>query len=311
MPLALLLVAMLLAAGCGKQVAELEHRVAQLEQERDELRQYVTDQDQHAIEIANAVDDVLARVTEITARQGKLRVQAHQAEAGTTSEISAAREAILGEIDWLDAELAANRERLEELTEEVARLEGAGGRQAARIGQLEKMVATQELLIQDLRLDAERLETRAAALAAEKSQVEQEKAAAEGELDRLAEDHESLRSRYDTLEADVGRGYVLIGDKRRIKELKKLDILQDRGKVVVAGSALESPESAGEHFRAVSVVSREIRLGPVGERVEVLSPHREQAQSFWFERRGEDLYLMLRDPGGFWSASHYLVLRER
>ncbi len=297
-------------AGCGN-VSELENKVAQLEQERDELQQYVSDQDQHAIEIANAVDDVLTRVTEITSRQGKLRVQAHEAEGGSSGEISAVRQEILDEIDWLDSELAANRERLAELTEQVAQLEGAGSRQAARIVQLEKMIDTQELLIGDLRLDADRLEQRAAILLAEKSQVEHEKQAAEAELGQLAEAHENLRSQYDTLEADVGRGYVFIGNKKRIKELKKLDILQDRGKVVVAGSALESSADADEHFQAVSVVAREIRLGPVGERIEVLSPHREQGQNFWFERKDEDLYLMLRDPGVFWSASHYVVLRER
>lgn len=308
--IALLLTTAAVTIGCGK-VNELENKVAQLEQERDELQQFVSDQDQQAIEIANAVDDVLTRVTEITSRQGKLRVQAHEAEAGTSGEISKVRQVILDEIDWLDAELAENRERLTELTEQVAELEGAGSRQVARIGQLEKMVDTQELLIKDLRLDADRLETRAAALLAERSQVEQERAAAEEQLGRLAEDHEVLRTQYDTLEADVGRGYVFIGDKKRIKELKKLDILQDRGKVVVAGSALESPASANEHFKAISVVAREIRLGPVGERIEVLSPHREQGQNFWFERKGDDLYLMLRDPGVFWSASHYLVLRER
>lgn len=309
-PIALLLVAAV-TAGCGK-VSELENKVAQLEQERDELQQYVSDQDQHAIEIANAVDDVLTRVTDITSRQGKLRVQAHEAEAGSSGgEISAVRQVILDEIDWLDSELAENRERLAGLTQQVAELEGAGSRQAARIGQLEKMIDTQELLIKDLRLDADRLETRAAILLAEKSQVELQKQVAEEELGQLAEDHENLRNQYDTLQADVGRGYVLVGDKKRIKELKKLDILQDRGKVVVAGAALESSALASEHFKAVSVVAREIRLGPVGERIEVLSPHREQGQNFWFERKEEDLYLMLRDPGVFWSASHYLVLRER
>lgn len=300
-----------LATGCGKKVAELENKVAQLEQERDELQQYVSDQDQHAIEIANAVDDVLTRVTEITARQGRLRVQAHEAESGDSGDASAVRDEILDEIEWLDGELADNRERLAELTEEVARLEGAGSRQAARIVQLEKMITSQELAIKDLRLDADRLEARAAVLVAEKTQVEEEKAAAETQLEQLAEDHQDLREQYDTLEADVGKGYVLVADKKRIKELKKADILQDRGKLVVAGSALETSSIAAEHFKVVSVVAREIRLGQVSERLEILSPHREQGQNFWIETKGDEVVLMIRDPGLFWGASHFLVLRER
>ena len=306
-----LVVALTVTAGCGKKVAELENKVAQLEQERNELQQYVSDQDQHAIEIANAVDDVLTRVTEITARQGKLRVQAHQAESGSSGEVAEVRDTILDEIAWLDGELAENRERLAELTEQVAQLEGAGSRQAARIVQLEKMIDTQELAIRDLRLDADRLEARAAVLLAEKNQVEEEKVLAETQLEQLAEDHEQLRTQYDTLEGDVGRGYVLVADKKRIKELKKIDILQDRGKLVVVGAALESNELAGEHFREVSVVAREIRLGQVSEKLEILSPHREQGQNFWIEKKGEDVFLMIRDPGLFWGASHYLILRER
>jgi predicted nuclease with TOPRIM domain len=311
-PKALLFVALaaLTIGGCGKKVAELENQVAQLEQERDELQQYVSDQDQHAIDIANSVDEVLTRVTEITARQGRLRVEAHQAELGSSGDVTAARNSILEEVEWLDGQLEENRARLAELTEQVAALEGSGQRQTTRIVQLEKMISTQELLMTDLRADANRLEARSAELVAEKVQVEEEKVAVTEELEQLAEVHDDLRERYDTLEDDVGRGYVFIGDKKRIKELKKLDILQDRGKVVVAGSGLESAQ-ADDHFRAVSVVAREIRLGPVSERVEVLSPHREQGQNFWFERKGDDLYLMLRDPGRFWNASHYLVLRER
>jgi chromosome segregation ATPase len=303
--------ALAVTAGCGKKVAELESKVAQLEQERDELKQYVSDQDQHAIEIANAVDDVLTRVTEITARQGKLRVQAHEAESGTSGEVSAVRDTILEEIEWLDGELAENRERLAELSDQVARLEGDGSRQAARIVQLEKMIESQELSISDLRLDADRLEARAAVLLAEKNQVEEEKVAAETQLEQLAEDHEALRSQFETLEGDVGKGYVLVGDKKRIKELKKADILQDRGKLVVVGSAVESKDSASEYFKAVSVVAREIRLGQVSERLEILSPHREQGQNFWIEKKGDDVFLIIRDPGLFWGASHYLILRER
>ncbi len=300
-----------LAAGCGKKVAELENKVAQLEQERSELQQYVSDQDQHAIEIANAVDDVLTRVTEITSRQGRLRVQAHEAEAGGSGEVAAVRDTILDEVEWLDQELAANRERLADLTEQVAELEGSGSRQAARIVQLEKMVEAQELAIQDLRLDAERLAARAAVLLAEKNQVEEEKVAAEAQLEQLASDHQELRTQYETLEGDVGRGYVLVADKRRIKELKKADVLQDRGRVVVAGAALDSPDVAREHFQVVSVVAREIRLGDVGLKLEILSPHREQGQNFWLEEKGDDVYLMIRDPGLFWGASHYLILRRR
>ncbi len=302
---------LVVTTGCGKKVAELENKVAQLEQERDELQQFVSDQDQHAIEIANAVDDVLTRVTEITARQGKLRVQAHEAESGSSGEVSTVRDTILEEIAWLDVELAENRERLAELTEQVAKLEGAGSRQTARIVQLEKMIDSQELAIKDLRLDADRLEARSAVLLAEKNQVEEEKLIAESQLEALAGDHEALRSEFDALEGDVGKGFVLVGDKKRIKELKKVDILQDRGKLVVAGSALESNESAAEHFKVVSVVAREIRLGQVSEKLEILSPHREQGQNFWIEKKGEDVFLMIRDPGLFWGASHYLILRER
>ena len=303
-----LLVCLMVLPGCGRKVAELENKVAQLEQERDELQQFVSDQDAHAIEIGNAVDDVLSRVTEITARQGRLRVEAHEAEMGSSGDITAVRESILEEINWLNGELDDNRQRLAELTEQVASLEGAGARAATRIAQLEKMIDTQELLIKDLRLDAERLEQRAALLMAEKTQVEEEKAETEEELDQLAAEHRDLRTQYDELEGDVGRGWVLVGDKKRIKELRKADVLQERGKVVVAGTLLSSP---AEFFRGVSVVSREIRLGPVSERLEVLSPHREQGETYWFERRGDDVYLMLRDPGRFWSASHYLVIRER
>lgn len=298
----------LATTGCRGKITDLENKVAQLEQERDELQQFVTDQDAHAIEIANAVDDVMTRVTEITARQGKLRVEAHEAEVAGGGDVSSVRTSILEEIDWLDNELEANRDRLAELTEQVEQLEGAGARSAARITQLEKMIDTQELLMKDLRLDADRLEQRAALLLAEKAKVEEEKAVTEEELGQLAEDHRNLKNQYDELEGDVGRGWIFVGNKKRIKELKKIDVLQDRGKVVVAGSGLESPD---EHFTAVSVVSREVNLGPVSERIEVLSPHREQGENFWFEKKDDDVYLMLRDPGVFWNASHYLVLRER
>lgn len=264
--------------------AELEQRISDLESQNNLLAAEAANKDsvlQAFDETFSAISRNLAMIRE---SEDAIRLESKDIELNVNQ-----RDAIVSEIQDINALLQSNKDQIKKLTKSVEKYQGEVGKYKTLIASLEKQIADKDLEIEDLKKNL---------------------VAANFTIDILNKMNTELASEIQNKEVQIEEmtdadnvAYYVIGS---FKELKEKGIAEKAG-AILAGKKMKQDFNREDFIKIDKREVTEIKLS--SDKVTVLSNH--PADSYEFVGEGENYKLSIKKGTEFWSATNYLVLQQK
>jgi chromosome segregation ATPase len=269
-----------LLASCS--TAELEQRIADLESSNALLATEAANKDsvlQAFDETFSAISRNLAMIRE---SEESIRLENKDVELNVNQ-----RDAIVSEIQDINALLQSNREQIKKLTKSVEKYQGEVGKYKTLIASLEKQIADKDAEIEDLKKNLVAANFTIDILNKMNTELATEIQNKQGQIEEMTD-------------AD-NTAYYVIGS---YKELKEKGIAEKAG-AILAGKKVKQDFNKKDFVKIDIREVTEIKLS--SNKVEVLSNH--PSGSYEFKGEGDDYRLVITKSSEFWSVTKYLVVR--
>jgi chromosome segregation ATPase len=264
--------------------AELEQRISDLESKNNLLAAEAANKDsvlQAFDETFSAISRNLAMIRE---SEDAIRLESKDIELNVNQ-----RDAIVSEIQDINALLQSNKDQIKKLTKSVEKYQGEVGKYKTLIASLEKQIADKDLEIEDLKKNL---------------------VAANFTIDILNKMNTELASEIQNKEVQIEEmtdadnvAYYVIGS---FKELKEKGIAEKAG-AILAGKKMKQDFNREDFIKIDKREVMDIKLS--SDKVTLLSNH--PADSYEFKGEGENYSLSITKVNEFWSATNYLVLQQK
>ncbi len=285
--LAMLLVVLALASGCGR---KKEKQILDIQAEKEQLQAQYQEKDSLLNELFQSMNSIEKNLAEITARE-KLITETPASETRLNTDV---RERIMDEIIMINNIMEENKKRINLLKEQLRKSD-------VRIVSLQENIA----------MLTRRLEEKEAEVASLKEQ-----------LSKLNFTVEVLNATIDTLRGEsatkskvISQQEAMIGEMNTVwfvagprKELMDKGIIEKAGGLF-SGAMKMSELINPDHFSTADM--RELTVIPFScEKMELVTIHPEGSYKI-LEKDGEITGLEILDAASFWKSSRFLVVITR
>jgi len=269
-----------LLASCS--TAEMEQRIADLESSNALLAAEAANKDS----VLQAFDETFSVISRnlamIRESEESIRLENKDVELNVNQ-----RDAIVSEIQDINALLQSNREQIKKLTKSVEKYQGEVGKYKTLIASLEKQIADKDAEIEDLKKNLVAANFTIDILNKMNTELATEIQNKQGQIEEMTD-------------AD-NTAYYVIGS---YKELKEKGIAEKAG-AILAGKKVKQDFNKKDFVKIDIREVTEIKMS--SNKVEVLSNH--PSGSYEFKGEGDDYRLVITKSSEFWSVTKYLVVR--
>jgi len=276
----------ILFAGCTTNNDEqLKHRLAESEQKRTDLQQFVTERDSFMADVVTAVNAVYADLERARTREGKL-----VGRAGTTGKVETTgsldtRKTLLADIDDIGSTLKENRKR-------IADLEARARASRLKIASLDTLIANLKQTLLEREQSIAMLEVKVQGLEASVAEHARGIARRDSVIDMQTE-------RMNTV-------YYVVGTR---DELQKKGIIVDEGgflwgllgSTTVLASGVDSTEF-------MSIDRSRDQIIRVAGTIDEIIPRRKESFFAMAQQDDKHANLTITDPGRFWQDKYLVIV---
>lgn len=282
--LAVVLLGFTLIVGCSSKEEQLQERLSESEQKRQEMNQFVAERDSYMVEVIGAVNAVYADLEQARASEGKLLHQAENAGKNETSTSLDTRQKLIANIGEIGTTLKENRKRISEL-------EARSRASNRRIASLDTLIGNLRQALRDREESIAMLEAKVLGL--ETTVAENSRRVAERDS-VISEQRERMNT-----------AYFIVGTREQLEEK---GIITNQGgflwgllgSTTVLASGIDSSEF-------ISIDRTKDQLIRVTGRVDEIIPSRQDRFFSMAQRDDEHANLVITNPNKFWQ-DRYLVI---
>lgn len=282
---AVVLAGLALLLGCNSREEQLQQRLTESEQKRQEMQQFVTERDSYLVDVMTSVNAVYADLEQARLKEGTLLHRAENAGRTETTASLDTRQKLISDIGEIGSALKENRKRIADLE---ARARASNRKIAALdtlIGSLKRTLLEREESIALLEGRVQGLE----ATIAENSRRIAERDSVIGEQ----------RERMNT-------AYYIVGTR---DELQKKGIIVDEGGFLWGLLGSTTVLSSGIDSSAFTSIDRtKDQIIRVSGKIDELIPRRQD--KFFATGQQDDAHgnLTITDPNRFWQDKYLVIV---
>lgn len=269
--------------GCSNK--EMEEKVLRLEKEKAEAQAEIDEKQRQIDDILAAMSEIQEGLNAVREKQAVVTKTASDVETKQRENSQAVKTQIMNGIQDIEAAMAENRKKMEELQQKVKGYQG-------KIKNLERMVKTlQETVIQKdkeiamLKEEVARLNIQVATLT---SSVQEKEGI-------IQEQEKTLRSAYYIVDTE--------------NNLRDKGILEYKGGIIGIGSTITTTQDFDpSKFKKIDInEAKEISIPRNIYQIRILTTHSTSAYELTSVTEKESV-LKIKDPQTFWQKSKFLVV---
>lgn len=281
-------------------VACNQKKVDELTAEKEELSTQKQQLNQELESYMKTFNEIEANLKEIKEREEVINLNRSNVESDNPD----TREAVVRDIQAINALMAENKEKIDELQSKLNSTSGEFNRMVAnlnrRIKEKEEQLTSMKKDVEQLREEKQQLTANVDSLSTAVDTLSNIKS---NQSELISQQKERLERQME----ELNTGYVAIGS---YKDLKEKDILTKEGGILGIGQTEKLRDNFNKDaFNRVNIT--QVNSIPIGtKKMEIITAHPHNSYELSMnDNKIEELVIV--DPQKFWNSSRYLVIEVK